>query len=50
MDNEYIYYQDAAAADTNMDHNAIDTTSLYNILGRLTLFLSTKSVLVTMTV
>ena len=37
-----------AAAATILDHNVIDTTSLNDVLGRLPLFLSTKSVLVVM--
>ena len=44
MHNKEDEYEAAAAATTDMDHNAIDTTSLKNVLVRLPIFLLSKFV------
>ena len=46
--NEDYRHNDEAGSTTDLDYNVINDTSLNNLLGRLYLFLSAKSVLVTM--
>ena len=48
MHNEYVNREDETSADTDLSHNFIDTTRLNNALGGLSLFLSAKSVCLTM--